>query len=214
MAPRLRGSKGTTPATTGRTVTDPSNPPDTEDTGDTVSITRAEFKNFNSLQGDCTQLLNDYGDSKREVVKLQEELTNSQDNNEELTKRIQERDALIVTLNEKIEEFGEALRDAGKNPALVKNKELWEQACVATEKYLSRTWKFLQDEADAVKATKEVIAFLPSPLTIDEDEFVKVYQQAINEALQSLRHKIQSECKQRVKGTETFEAFTRKNLTF
>jgi hypothetical protein len=117
-------------------------------------------------------------------------------------------------LNDKIEEFGEALRDAGKNPALVKNKELWEQVCVATEKYLSRTWKFLQDEADAIKATKEVIAFLPSPLTIDEDEFVQVYQQAINQALQSLRHKIQSECKQRVKGAETFEAFTRKNWTF
>ena len=207
MAPRLRGSKGGTPPTTGTSVSDAANPVDTEDTGNTVSITRTQFENFNSLQGDYNRLLNDYGDSKREVVDLQ-------DNNEELTKHIEERDALIITLNKKIDELGEALRDAGKNPDLVKNKELWDQVCVATEKYLSRTWKFLQDEADAIKATKEVIAFLPSPLTMDEDEFVQVYQQAVNQALQSLRHKIQSECKQRVKGTETFEAFTRKNLTF
>jgi hypothetical protein len=86
---RLRGGKGTA-ATTGTSVTNPANTVVPENTGDTVSITRAEFENFNSSQEDYNQLLNDYGDSKREVVKLQEELTISQDNNEELTKRIQE----------------------------------------------------------------------------------------------------------------------------
>ena len=201
MAPRTRTGKSS------NSISDPANPVDTENTGDTVSITRTQFENFNHLQEEYNALANDYGLNKAELANLH-------DNNDELTKRIEERDALITALKEKIDELGEALRDVGKNPALVKNKELWEQVCVATEKYLSRTWKILLDEADAIKATKEVIAFLPSPLTIDEDDFVKVYKRAVNKSLQDIRHKIQSDCKRRVRGTEIFEAFTRKNLTF
>lgn len=179
-------------------------PHDPNNTDDNVSISRLQFEEFNASQGEIDQLAKDYGDSKRDIIILQENNDDLTKNNDELTKRIQERDALIVKLNQKLEEYTEALRDAGKNPALVKNKELWDQVVVATEKYLSRNWKFIQDKNDAITATKEVIAFLPSPLTIDEDEFVKVYEDAVNLSLQNLRHKIQSECKNRVKGTETF----------
>lgn len=208
MAPMTRTHRrsGNRDPTAGSTVSEPDSPADTENTGATVSITRTQFENFNALQEEFNGLLSDYGTNKRELAASQEE-------NDELTKRLQERDALIVKLNQKIEEYTEALRDAGKNPALVKNKDLWEQVLVASEKYLSRTWKILQDEPDAIRATKEVIKYLPSRLTIDENEFVKVYQDAVNKSLQDLRHKIQSDCKNRVKGTETFEAFTRKNLT-
>ena len=213
MAPTLRHHKGRPPRDPNvrTSVSDGDTPGDAENTDPMVSISRLQFEEFNALQGDYNQLSKDYGDSKRDVVILKENNEILKENNgdltkhnDELTKRIQERDALIAALNQKIEEYTEALRDAGKNPALVKNKELWDQVMVATEKYLSRNWKFIQDESDAVQAAKEVIAFLPSPLTIDEDEFVKVYKDAVNGSLQDLRHKIQSECKNRVKGAETF----------
>jgi len=80
------------------------------------------------------------------------------------------------------------------------NKELYKHVAEMTELYLQRNWKFLEDASDAVEATKEVIPYLQTTLTISEDDFIANYQEAVNHGLKTMRQSVQSEGKKRAQG--------------
>lgn len=138
------------------------------------------------------------------LTKMQDDYTNLQvihgQLEEKYDKNIKLKDATIAVQMARIDELSKALSDSGRQVTAI-NEDLKKQVMDATETYLQRTWKFLEDKTDLVDATKDVIPYLPHPLTMQEDEFVVNYSSAVNKGLQSMRQNVQAECKKRTKGT-------------
>ncbi len=151
---------------------------------------KAEIERLTKMQDDHTKLRSDY--SKLELFHGQLQ--------EKYDKDIKLKDTTISLQLQRIEDLSKALADSGHQAAAI-NEDLKKQVIEATEIYLQRTWKFLEDRTDLVDATKEVVPYLPHPLTMEEDEFVTNYGQAVNKGLKNMRQNVQAECKKRAKGT-------------
>ena len=150
---------------------------------------KEEIQRLTQMQDDHTQLKADY--TKIEVFHGQLQ--------EKYDKDIKVKDATIAVQGQRINELSKALSDSGLKVTAI-NEDLKKQVIDATETYLQRTWKFVEDDMDIVDATKEVIQYLPHPLTMEEEEFVTNYGKAVNTGLKNMRQNVQSECKKRAQG--------------
>ncbi len=149
-----------------------------------------EIKCLTAMQDDYTKTKEDYNQLEVFHGKLQEKYDGD----------IKLKEATIAVQSQRIDELSKALSDSGLKVTAI-NEDLKKQVIDATETYLQRTWKFVEDDMDIIEATKEVIPYLPHPLTMEEEEFVANYGKAVNTGLKNMRQNVQSECKKCAQGT-------------
>ena len=156
----------------------------------------------------ATQLDRNLKSAKTELDKLSKKHNKLVENYNKLHETAERKDLVIAELKQQTAEMTQLLRKNGKVHESELNNDLVEHVVEAAKTNLFRTWKFIEEEADSLDATQEVIAVLPRGkddiLGMDENDFVTKYKDKVNLGLKRARQYVQSEGKKRSDGKNYF----------
>jgi len=106
----------------------------------------------------------------------------------------------ITTMKGTISELESALQKSGGDVAYNRKTDLVNHVISVTKSVLFRNWKFVEDQADLVEATHDLIQYLTIDKELDDETFVTYYKDIVQQSFNQQRNYVQGECKKRAKG--------------
>jgi hypothetical protein len=185
----------------------------------TVTVNKTAYNKLlednKNLRKKEKDLIKDARETKKELDNLKSELEAADDDNAAkandiaaLQDHIAKQDEWITKAkasmaNQKttITELEKALGKTGSAITTNRKDDMVKHILFLSKVVLFRNWKFIQDEADLVEATTELIPYLSIELGMTEEAFIPLYKDVVNSGLSEQRQYIQSQGKKVCTGT-------------
>jgi hypothetical protein len=107
----------------------------------------------------------------------------------------------MLTLAETIKTLEDTLRKNGKVVVTERKQDMVTHIIDIGKKHLFRNYKFIENEADQIEATRDIIPLLKIDLGMTEEAFIPLYGGVVLKTIDDHRGYVQQQCKTVCLGT-------------